>query len=214
MADTQFDPGNIITGSAMLYQAPVGTAIPAMPPAAGAVPVPTPPTIVGGVVTVPGWTPLGYTDAGIKLAYNPTYKDVTVDEEMSPIDDLMTAEQLVISCSLAEVTLYNLARVISTATAPVAVAAGPAAAGTLTFQLGGQQNTVKYAYLLIGNGPQGFPRMVNVYRAVATSKPDATYKRGEKIMIPVEFTSLAYANNPVGNRLYQVVDKVANETGA
>lgn len=214
MADTQFDPGNIITGSAMLYQAPVGTAIPTMPPLAGALPVPTPPVFTGGVLTTPGWTPLGYTDAGIKLAYNPTYKDVTVDEEMSPIDDLMTAEQLVISCALAEVTLQNLARVISTATAPVATPAGAAAAGVLTFQHGGQQNTNKYAYLLIGNGPQGFPRMVNVYRAVATSKPDLTYKRGEKIMIPVEFTSLANATSPVGNRLYQIVDKVANQTGS
>jgi hypothetical protein len=199
MAETHYDPNNIITGSAMLYQGPIGTAAPAMPSAAGA-----------SIIVPNTWTPLGYTDAGIKIAYDPTYKDITVDEEMSPVDDLMTAEKLVISCALAEITLQNLGRVLSTAVAPVAVASGVGVPATLTFQQGGQQNTTKYAYLLIGNGPQGFPRMVNVYRAVATSKLDMTYKRGEKIMTPVEFTSLAYSANGIGNRLFQIIDKTAN----
>jgi hypothetical protein len=195
---------NIITGSAYLFQAPVSTALITMPPTDNSVN-----DLVAAIITAAVWQPLGYTDAGIKFAYDPTYKDITVDEQMSPVDSLMTAEKLVVSCSLAELTLTNLARVISTAAAPAVVAAAVGTAGTTTFQQGGQQVTNKFAYLLVGMGPRGFLRMVNVYNAVATSKLDMQYKRGEKLMTPVEFTALALSSNGVGNRLFQVVDKSA-----
>jgi hypothetical protein len=255
--DTQYDSTNIITGSALLYTAALGAAIPPMPPTG--LPAPNP-TI---------WTPLGYTDAGIKFAYDPTFKDVTVDEEMSAVDVLMTAEKLVISAGLAELTLANLQRALTSATlgAPVAAQAAvdftgnittgspiiaapsyvltgvgiPAGASVLSFaggitmsanatattaalaitdaststaatqalQVGGNQTTTKRSYLLVGNGPNGMYRMIQVYKANATSKLDMTYKRGEKVMTPCEFTALALSTNPIGNKLFQIVDRTA-----
>lgn len=205
MADTHLDTSNIITGSAYLFQGAIGAVLPTMPTTDNSV-TDLVATISGGTV----WTPAGFTDAGIKFGYDPTYKAVNVDELMADVDSLMIAEKLTISFDLAEVTVGNLARYISTAAVPVTTAAAVGTAGLSTFQHGGQQVTKKFAYLLVGMAPQGFLRMINVYKAVATSKLDLTYKRGEKIMTPVEITSLAFSSNATGNQLFQVIDKTAN----
>lgn len=263
--DTQYDSTNIITGSALLYTAALGAIIPPMPPTG----LPAPNPLI--------WTPLGYTDAGIKFGYDPTFKDVTVDEEMSAVDALMTAEKLTVSAGLAELTLANLQRSLTSATLGTPVAAqaavsftgnttsgspviaapssivgitvgdtitGPGipasppttvlsfvggitlsanatatataaalvdastpTAATQALQVGGNQATTKKSYLLVGNGPNGLFRMIQIYKAVATSKLDITYKRGEKIMTPVEFTALALSTNAIGNKLFQIIDR-------
>jgi hypothetical protein len=205
MPDTHYDVKNIITNSAFLFQGAVGAAVPVMPPTDNNIN-----DIVTTLSTGMVWTPIGYTDAGIKFGYDPTYKDITVDELLAPVDSLLTAEKLTISCAIAELTVYNLSRLISTAVAPTVVASGVGTAGITTFKHGGNQTTNKNAYLLVSNGPQGFPRFLHVFQATATSKLDATFKRGEKIMTPIEITSLAYSTNPTGQNLFEIIDKTAN----
>lgn len=196
MAETHFDTANIIVGTAMLYVAPVGTAAPVVPP-----------TNVAPTINAL-WIPVGYTDAGIKFAYSVSNKEITVDEEMAPVDVLPDKETVKISCALAEATLENLNRAIAggtlTTTAPAT-----GVAGSSTLSVGSLQTNVKMAYLLIGNAPKGFLRMFNLYRGIATSNLELTYKRAEKIMVPVEFTGLALSANAAGNRLFQIIDKTA-----
>lgn len=196
MAETHYDTANIIVGTAMLYVAPVGTPAPVVPPTNVA------PTID------PLWVPMGYTDAGIKFAYAVSNKDISVDEEMAPVDVLPDKETVKVSCGLAEATLENLNRAIAGGTLTT-IAVGVGVAGESILQVGSRQTNQKFACLLIGNGPKGFTRMVNLYRAIATSNMEMTYKRAEKVMVPVEFTGLALSANAAGNRLFQIIDKTA-----
>lgn len=203
--ETHFDSENLVVGSALVYYSPtLAAALPTF--GAGA----SDPMVIDNTI----WTPLGYTDQGIKFSYTVSNKSITVDEEMAAIDMLPDTETVKVSMALAELTLPNISRAIAGGTLLGVMAATASAAGTQTLQVGSLAVNVKSSILIIGNAPQGFTRMIQVYKALATSNIDFTNKRAEKATLPAEFTGMAYSPNPAGNRLFQIVDKVANKTGS
>lgn len=203
MAETPFSSNNIFAGSVHLYVAPVGTVVPTLPALAG-----DPLTVAAA------WTPVGYTDAGITFAYAPTNKDINVDEEMSPVRVLKTAESLKISASLAEATIENMNRALSGANITT-VTAGTGIPGSATLDIGGSQLYTEFALLIVGSGPAPsfFPRLSVVWRSMATANVSMSFKKDDKTVVPVEFTALADSTRPQGQRLFRVYEKRANATG-
>ena len=93
------DVSQLVAGPGLLYIAPLGTALP---------------NLTGSTAVFPtGWRPVGYTDAGIDSTYTPKIKPISVDEEASPVLDILESEDFKIMAHLAEVNLKNYQAAIS-----------------------------------------------------------------------------------------------------
>jgi hypothetical protein len=171
-----------------------------------------PPVNVDPVVWDAAWKEVGYTDDGLQFAYNPTFKDTTVDEEMAPIDSFLNGEVGTLSCKMAEPTLDNLAYAIS-ASKTTTVAAASGVPGTTKVAFGsGDRKFVMVGFE--GLAPAGSlttkPWRIFVgFKAIAKGNVTLAMKRADKTIIPVQFNLFADSSKPAGERLGYYVDKTA-----
>lgn len=184
---------NVLVGSATLRVAPIGTTIP-------------------DFTTAPltwdsAWTEVGYTKDGTKLDYNPTFTDITVDEEDAPIDKRLTGEKASISANVAEATLENIATAIAGVNgAPVVVAAVTGHKGTKTIKVGSGK-AARMMVSLEGVSPDGLARVVVGYIGIATGNVSLAFKKNSELVIPMTFELMADSTKTAGERLYEIVDQ-------
>lgn len=191
----QGSAANIIVGPARLLVAPSGTALPTLD------------GTVDPVTFVVAWKEVGYTDAGVQLAYTPGVKDIMVDEEMATVKKILDSEKCVLTTVLAEATLTNLSRAISASTL-TQVAADVTHAQLDILEFGsGLLNEIMVA--MEGLNQAGKQRIIIGYRAVAEANVQSTFKRNDKLMFPVQFGLLADSTKTAGKRLVKMVDLVA-----
>lgn len=186
------DSANVIIGSGRLYVAPVGTALP---------------VLNGSVYPVSwsGWTGVGYTDDGIEFNYTPTFKDITVDEEMAPVKKPLVAEKASFVAKLAEVTLANLNRAIAGSTLS---SNSNNTHDVITLKAGSEvtNNEVMIGFEGPAPGDEGLTRVIICYKAKSVGSVQLKAQRTDKQMIGVEFECLADSSKPEGERLYEIVD--------
>lgn len=65
------------------------------------------------------WKPLGYTNEGTTQSYAPSYEDVTVAEELDPLDSVATGREIRVSFAAAENTALNYKRAMNGGTISV-----------------------------------------------------------------------------------------------
>lgn len=184
---------NVLVGSATLRVAPIGTTIPVF--------------TASPLAWDAAWKQVGYTKDGTKLDYNPTFTDITVDEEDAPIDKRLTGEKAVISANVAEATLDNIATAIAGVNgAPVVVAAVGGAKGTKTIKVGSGK-AAKMMVSLEGVSPDGLSRVVVGYIAIATGNLSLAFKKNSEVIVPMSFELMADSSKPAGERLYEMVDQ-------
>lgn len=188
---------NVLVGSAVLKIAPKGTVIPAFD---GTNP------IVWNVA----FKDVGYTEDGCEVGYNPTFKDIEVDEEMAPVQTILTAEKGSISAKLAEATIANMNNAISASS--VTTAAATLTKSGYSLLKVGSGAPVEVVVGLEGVNPQGRPRIIIGYRAIAIANVQMAFKKTDKIVIPVEFRLLADSGRAAGDRLFGVYDDTAPHT--
>lgn len=180
------DATQIIAGPGLLYVAPLGTALPAHA-AHGEIPITWP----------AGWVACGYTDAGIDFHYSPTIKKLTVDEEASPVGDILETEMAEISATLAEATLANLTAAISASSLTT-----DSVNGVLDHAAGSKALT----YTMVGvQGPAPGTekgRILIFQKAIAESATGFKMTRKEKVMFPVKWA----ARKLSGVNLYDIWD--------
>lgn len=183
------DVSNVIAGSGKLYIAAAGSSLP---------------TLTSLPITWPvEWITSGYTDDGIDFTYTPTFKDITVDEELGPVQTLLTAEKLEISLKMAETTLLNLSRAIAGSTLELNTPTGES-----TLFLGSAGRTTN-EFLLGFEGPApgaGGTRVVIVYRAKPKAAVSFKYQRKDKVIYAVKFEALVDSTKPEGQRLAEIID--------
>lgn len=192
------DRKKIIVGPARMLIAPIGTT--------------EPPVNVDPVVWDAAWKEVGYTEDGLQQGYNPTFKDVTVDEEMAPVDSFLNGESATLAVKLAEPTLDNLAYAISACTVST-VAAATDVPGTKKVAFG-SGDAKRYMVGFEGLAPAGTlttkPWRIFVgFIAIAKGNVQLAMKRGDKTIIPVQFTLFADSSKAAGARLGYWVDKTA-----
>lgn len=181
------DVANVIAGSGQLFLAPSGTALPAL---------------TSLPVTWTNFTSPGYTDDGVEFVYTPTFKDITVDEEMAPVQKLLTAEKLEINVKLAETTLQNLVKAIAGAS----LVEG---AGISTLYLGSASSPSQWVLGFQGPAPLAngnATRIIVVYRVIGTAAVTAKYQRKDKVIYNVKFEALADSTQSAGQRLCKMID--------
>ena len=185
------DATQIIAGSGLLYVAPLGTTLPTVD-SHGEYPIAWP----------AGWTPVGYTDAGIDLVYTPTIKELFVDEETAPVADVLATEKFHVAAHLAEATLANLNRAIAAST----LTDHSATLGDINVNAGSQALN----YCMVGvSGPApgtGKIRLLIMRKAITTSAVSMKIQRKDKVVIPVQFD----ARKLSGYNLFDIWDLTAN----
>lgn len=187
------DVSKVIVGPVKLMTAPKGTTLP---------------TLTASTITWPvGWTNPGFTEDGLQMGYQPSVVEINVDEESSPIYELLDKEKASLSAKLSQGTLTNLNLAISSATY-TAVAAGSGTVGTHQLDVGGgvmQEIMVGFE----GKSPEGFWRVMLGYRANVKANLSLAFKRTGKMIIPVEFTLLADSTKAEGANLFKITDMSA-----
>lgn len=186
---------NVIAGFGTLYLAPAGTALP---------------TLTALPITWTGFDQVGYTDDGVTFVYTPTFKDINVDEEMSPVRKLLVAEKLVIDVKMAETTLTNLLKAIAGSTLTEG-------ATTSTLKLGSADQASLQEWILGFYGPAPGPnaggaagsagnRVIIVYRVASIAAVTFKYQRQDKMIYNVQFEALADSTKSAGQRLCEIID--------
>jgi hypothetical protein len=196
MSVPQFQVTNVIAGAGQLYLAPKGTALPTLA---------TMPT--DSTWQTAGFVPSGYTDDGVQFVYTPQFKDLTVDEEMAPVDSILIGEKMEINLKMAEVTLNNFQR----ACAGASLVLG---AGISTLYLGSPAQSSVQEFVLGFMGPApgtevgaaNTGRVAVVWRVKATAAVTEHYQRKDKRVYNVKFTALADSSQSAGQKLAKFID--------
>lgn len=156
------DPSAVRVGPGTLYIAPIGS---------------TEPTDLATAWDA-AWVELGYTDAGSEIVIDQTFEDVTVMEELEPIEIAQTARQVTVNFALAEMTATNIQRAMNGGTITVAGAVTkfePPAAGTFTPRMIGWESD------------DGLERLV-FRRCIQTGSVTMARRRApDKATIPMSF---------------------------
>lgn len=193
---TAGDVTQVIVGPARILIAPKGSALP--------------PTNATPIAWDVAWKEVGYTDKGVDLAYAPTVKDIMVDELLSPVQKILTAEKADISAVLSQATLANLKNAISAATLSTTVP-GPTQVG-LT-QIGVGTGTLQEVMVGIeGLSPAGFWRMIIGYRAIAQASIKMSFARTDNTKFPLDLSLLADSSKAIGHQLFDIWDMTAVHT--
>lgn len=183
---------NVIVGSGILFVAPFSTA----PPSLAALPA-------EAAWLAAGWKEPGYTDAGVEFDYTPAYKDIRVDEEPSPVKRLLDTENLTITTVLAEATIENLNRAIAASTL-----VNPGT-GIKTLTVGSLPDASIPDLAIAFQGPSpggGTDRVIVAWKARVTSTMKLAYKRADKVMYSVTWSTTADSTQVAGSRLCKIVD--------
>jgi hypothetical protein len=183
------DRDEVIVGSAKMLVADIGTALP---------------VVTGNTLTWTDWDEVGFTDDGIQLNYNPTVKEIEVDEVIPAVKRFLNGEKCSVLAKLAQATLANLNRAISGSTlTPTAAGGSNSAIDTLEFGSGG---LIEKMVGFEGLSPAGGFRMFIGYIATAQANVQLAFKRAEKLVIPVEFSLVADTTKDPGKQLGKIVD--------
>jgi len=125
---------------------------------------------------------VGYTEDGVTIEHNVDEADIEVEEEVVPVDRVITKQTMSVTCNMAESTLENMAHAM----------AGSVLSGNI-LTLGGGVNQ-KVNLKIEGRTPAGFLRAIQIPLATATGAVGMSYKKGTKTMVPVTFQALRPGN--------------------
>ena len=129
-----------------------------------------------GTASVGVVTEFGYTEDGVTIEYTAETADIEVEEETFPIERVITKENVIITCNLAENLLANLENAMS----------GALTGGAGVVDLGGGVMRTM-ALRFYGVGPGATHRTVYIPYSNPMGTVGMAYKKGEKTMIPVAF---------------------------
>ena len=184
------DIANILVGVAKLYVAPEGEAEP---------------DITGDSITWGGnWAELGFSEDGVAAEYTPEFFDAVIDQALTPVKRVLTAESLILRIGLAEADLDRLSIAISGA-AFSTIAQGSGQSAQDVIKIGGGAAVVKKLGFE-GKSPEGGFRVMFVHRVNSIEAVAQSYKKGEKTIFPVAFAALADLAKAAGEQLCQIND--------
>ncbi len=199
MAQTLGVESNILVGLVTMYIAPEGTALP---------------TITGDVVPDPwggAWVLVGFTDGGVEVVYTPEFSDIKVDDFHAPIRKTLVGEALTLKVSLAEAILDNYKHAISQSVR-TDVSSASMIAESEQFEIGdGSVDVVAVGFQgtppgLVAADPSTAFRVLSIPRCYSVGEFGQAYTKGEKTMVPIEFSAVADVTKASGKTLMSILD--------
>ena len=173
-------PYEIIGAPLTLWLAPVGTAFP----------------LIDGDPAV-AWIKVGtsgdrnYSDAGVTVTHNQTLDQARPAGSVGPVKAFRTAEDLMISLELWDITLEQYATALNAA-AITTTAAGAGTAGFKKLGLSQGESVTTYALLARGVSPygDGFNAQYEVPRCYQSASPKPVFNKGKPAGLALEFAAL------------------------
>ena len=163
------DATNLIMGPGVLWVAPFGTTEP----------------LDADVASDPGagWEDVGGTNGGVRVAINQTYTELAVDQIVDPVGSRLTARVAMVSTSLAEMTMDNLARVLNNEEPTPDI-------GFTAFEPPNDNSATQPLYralLFDGHAPDGLVRRVIVRKVLSVESVESSYSKDGQTLYPVSF---------------------------
>lgn len=196
---------NIITGGAVLWNAPV------------AEPLPDESTVFVGAAWGGNWERVGFTKAPVTMAYELEEMEVEVEEYLAPLKRIKIKEGAMIETVLAELTSEYLALAFS-AGQVTTVAAGVGQRAYDEIGVGGQVFLDEKVWGIEGTyidaaGDQ-FPVRLFLWKATTTMNGSLTFsnRNGEYPGIPFQIKTLADPSQPAGQNLFKFQRVTAKAT--
>ncbi|HHW15436.1 MAG TPA: Ig-like domain-containing protein [Firmicutes bacterium] len=146
---------------------------------------------------------VGATDGGVEVSFATEKLEIEVDQAYGPVKTVKTKESMTVKASLAEATLENIALAFGY---PSSAVAGD------VFSFGGDNTIPEFQVIFYGTGPNGKERKVTLWKCNITGNTSMAYKKGEKVLIPVEIQVLADTTKPDKQRFGKIEDLAADAT--
>jgi len=162
---------NLIQGPADLYTAAFGATEPLD-------------SAVNAAPTTP-WVNAGATDGGVKLVFNQSFSELSVDQIVDTPERRMTSREATIQTNLAEPTLANLVIALNGGT----VTTG---SGNSTYDPVSSSAAIAPTYIaaiLDGVAPGKFRRRVIARKVLSTGNVEQDYKKDGQAYWPVTLTT-------------------------
>lgn len=147
-----------------------------------------------------GFSPVGFTQEGVEVSYEPDYGDVEVDQLLDSARIFKQSMRVTVNTTLAQATLENLIIVWGQKDSTLA-------ADVLTLDGGSLGDApVERQLLFVGPGPRytesssvkDKERVYHVARAIQTESSSHALRRSEVTALPVSFRVLPQDNGSYG----------------
>jgi hypothetical protein len=167
----------------------------------------------GTSTTLTGWTPVGFTQEGVEVSYEPDFGDVEVDQLLDAARIFKQGMRVMVNTTLAEATLENLLVIWGQAGAPTGTTEKtiPILAGALG------QSPMERSLLFVGpapsagtdQAPTAQERVYHIRRALQTESSSFALRRSEATGLPASFRCLPDANASGGASYGSITDRAA-----
>lgn len=145
------------------------------------------------------WKPVGFTQEGLEISYEPDYGDVEVDQLLDSALVFKQSMRVSLNTTLAEATLYNLMLAWGQSSSTLTSDASSAELDIEGGALG--ETPSERGFIAVGNSPreggQYGERAYHAYRTLNVEQSTHSMRRNENTGIPVAFRAL-----PASNGLY------------
>lgn len=145
------------------------------------------------------WRPVGFTQEGLEISYEPDYGDVEVDQLLDSAVVFKQSMRVSLNTTLAEATLFNLMVAWGQSGSTLTGAAGEQELDIESGALG--EAPIERPFIAVGNSPRAGgkygERVYHAYRTLNVESSTHSMRRNENTGIPVSFRAL-----PADNGLY------------
>ena len=146
------------------------------------------------------WKPVGFTQEGLEISYEPDFGDVEVDQLLDSAVVFKQGMRVSLNTTLAEATLYNLMVAWGQSDATLTSSASDAEIDIAAGELG--EAPVERPFIAVGNATRAADgkygeRVYHAYRTLNVESSSHSLRRNENTGIPVSFRAL-----PADNGLY------------
>lgn len=185
------DNTKVMKGYADIYVGPVGTALPAD-------------TVALHGTWPGGWTGIGFTEDGLEIEKSVDTDDITVEEQMTPVDVAVTGIGVAVRFTLTEDTVANMKIAYGGGTIATQAPGASPLIGKSTLTLG--EALDEYALAFEAENSFGFFRRILIPKVISVGSVGTPYRKNEKRLYPVEFRAICDPST------IQIIEKTAAPT--
>lgn len=163
-----YTAANVLTGSAKMYTQVYNPQSPPVTPAD---------TLALGSLWSAPWTPIGATESGVTFSFKRSTDDITVDEQVTPVDKRTKDVNFMMEVELSEDTLNSMVLAYGGGSI-VTTAAASGVPGVKVLTISSEVSYFSFGFE--GVNPYGQPRRVVVPISVSTANAKTKYQRAKK----------------------------------
>lgn len=146
---------------------------------------------------------MGMTNEGVNLTILQSFEEITVDQFRGAIDDAANEEGAVVDLTIVSSMLEHWTRALRLSTRTT-VASGASQAGQEVLKFGDKAEAAsdKKQVFIYGRNNFDFYQLHVFWRMAARGDVGASYKKGDKLVLPVQYKAFTTPGKPLGNTIF------------